>query len=73
MAFDTAPQTLYHKNFDLIADSFADFLAKGYRIMVLSDSARQTDRLKEIFEDRGDDIVFTPVEPTLHEGFIDRG
>lgn len=73
MVFDTAPQTLYHKNFDLIADSFADFLAKGYRIMVLSDSARQTDRLKEIFEDRGDDIVFTPVEPTLHEGFIDRG
>lgn len=72
MVFDTAPQTLYHKNFDLIADSFADFLAKGYRIMVLSDSARQTDRLKEIFEDRGDDIVFTPVEPTLHEGFIDR-
>lgn len=73
MVFDTAPQTLYHKNFDLIADSFADFLAKGYRIMVLSDSARQTDRLKEIFEDRGDDIVFTHVEPTLHEGFIDRG
>lgn len=73
MVFDTAPQTLYHKNFDLIADSFADFLVKGYRIMVLSDSARQTDRLKEIFEDRGDDIVFTPVEPTLHEGFIDRG
>ena len=73
MVFDTAPQTLYHKNFDLIADSFADFLAKGYRIMVLSDSARQTDRLKEIFEDRGDDIVFTPVDPTLHEGFIDRG
>lgn len=73
MVFDTAPQTLYHKNFDLIADSFADFLAKGYRIMVLSDSVRQTDRLKEIFEDRGDDIVFTPVEPTLHEGFIDRG
>ncbi len=72
MVFDTASQTLYHKNFDLIADSFADFLAKGYRIMVLSDSARQTDRLKEIFEDRGDDIVFTPVEPTLHEGFIDR-
>ena len=29
MVFDTAPQTLYHKNFDLIADSFADFLAKG--------------------------------------------
>lgn len=73
MVFDTAPQTLYHKNFDLIADSFADFLVKGYHIMVLSDSARQTDRLKEIFEDRGDDIVFTPVEPTLHEGFIDRG
>ena len=64
-------QTLYHKNFDLIADSFKDFIGKGYRIFILSDSAYQADRLKSIFEDRGDDIQFTPVEPTIHEGFVD--
>ncbi len=70
VAFDTDPQTLYHKNFNLIAESFTDFLKRGYRIMVLSDSPRQADRLKDIFEDRGDSIVFTPVEPTIHEGFV---
>ena len=71
MEFDCSPQALYHKNFNLIADSFADFLAKGYRILILSDSARQTDRLRDIFADRGDDVRFTPVDRTLHQGFID--
>lgn len=41
MAFDCSPQALYHKNFNLIADSFAGFLAKGYRILILSDSAKE--------------------------------
>lgn len=71
VAFDTDPQVLYHKNFNLIAESFADFIGKGYRILVLCDSALQSNRLKDIFEDRGDSIVFTPVEPTVHEGFVD--
>ncbi len=68
VAFDCSPQALYHKNFNLIADSFADFLAKGYRILILSDSARRTDRLRDIFADRGDDVRFTPVDRTLHQG-----
>ena len=71
LPFNTSLQTLYHKNFDLIADSFKDFLGRGYKIYILSDSPYQADRLKSIFEDRGDDIRFTPVEPTLHEGFVD--
>ncbi|MDE5808468.1 MAG: transcription-repair coupling factor, partial [Muribaculaceae bacterium] len=69
--FGCAPQALYHKNFTLIADSFKDFLSKGYGIFILSDSAYQTDRLKAIFEDRGDDIRFTSVDRTIHEGFVD--
>ena len=32
---------------------------------------KQTDRIKAIFEDRGDKINFTPVERTIHEGFVD--
>ena len=69
--FGCTPQALYHKNFNLIADSFKDFLDKGYRIFILSDSSYQTDRLKAIFEDRGDDIRFTAVDRTIHEGFVD--
>lgn len=69
--FNCSPQTLYHKNFDLIADSFTKFLSQDYTIYILSDSPRQIQRIRDIFADRGDDISFTPVDDTLHEGFVD--
>ena len=69
--FGCTPQVIYHKNFELIADSFTKFLSEGYQIDILSDSDSQFGRLKAIFEDRGNDIVFQPVMPTIHEGFID--
>lgn len=71
VTFSTSLQSLYHKNFDLIATSFTDFLTQGYRILILSDTPYQNERLKAIFEDRGDNITFTPVDRTLHEGFAD--
>lgn len=73
LSFDCTLQTLYHKNFNLIADSFTKFLTDGYRLLILSDTPFQTDRLKAIFEDRGDSIRFTPVDHTIHEGFVDHG
>ena len=69
--FDCSPQGLYHKNFDLISDSFRRLLADGYELYILSDSDKQIDRLKAIFAERGDDIPFRPVLSTLHEGFVD--
>jgi transcription-repair coupling factor (superfamily II helicase) len=71
LTFECSPQSLYHKNFNLISDSFTRFINDGYKIFILSDSAHQTDRLKAIFEDRKDDIKFTPVLNTIHEGFTD--
>ncbi|MGM9847596.1 MAG: transcription-repair coupling factor [Muribaculaceae bacterium] len=68
--FKCEPQGLYHKNFDLISDSFRDFLSKKYKIYILSDSTKQIQRLKDIFADRGDNIEFTPIITTLHEGFV---
>lgn len=72
IGFGCTPQGIYHKNFDLISDSFAKFLADGYKIYILSDSEKQIERLRAIFEDRGDDIRFTPVISTIHEGFVDQ-
>ncbi len=69
--FKCSPQGIYHKNFDLISDSFKRLLADGYRLYILSDSEKQIERLKVIFEDRGDDISFMPVSSTVHEGFVD--
>ncbi len=69
--FKCSPQVLYHKNFDLIAESFSRFIADGYTIYILSDSEKQIERLHAIFEDRGESLTFTPVNSTLHEGFVD--
>ncbi len=69
--FGTTPQGLYHKNFDMIAEAFTRFQTDGYKILILSDNDKQFERLRVIFEDRGDRIDFTPVEGTLHEGFVD--
>ena len=71
LAFDCTPQGVYHKNFDIIAESFSRFISEGYRLFILSDNEKQFDRLREIFADRGDKIEFEAVEGTLHEGFVD--
>lgn len=83
LRFNISPQPLYHKNFDLVCSSFSDFLENGYKIYILADSAKQNDRLKAIFEEKNEEngrqifdgeeqgIVFTPVNKTVHEGFVD--
>jgi len=54
--FDIKPQPLFHKNFDLLAKSLEDYMLMGYKLYILADSAKQQERLKEIFEaDNGSD------------------
>lgn len=69
--FETSPQPIFHKNFDLVSESLQSFLNEGYKIYILSDSEKQNNRIKAIFEDRNENIKFTPILRTLHEGFSD--
>lgn len=69
--FRCTPQGLYHKNFDILSSSLEGYLAQDYSLYILSDNNKQTDRLKEIFRERGESIPFDPVIGVLHEGFID--
>ncbi|HAC21343.1 MAG TPA: transcription-repair coupling factor, partial [Porphyromonadaceae bacterium] len=69
--FSTMPQPLFHKNFDLVAESLRDFMEKGYSIYFLTDAEKQAARLKTIFDDRKDNINFTAVIKTIHEGYTD--
>ena len=71
LSFSTAAPPIFHKNFDLASSTLKDFLKKQYKLYILSDNAKQTDRIRAIFEERGDEIPFTPVDKTLHEGFTD--
>jgi len=67
--FNISRQPLFHKNFDMLKQSLEDLQLKGYRLYILADSAKQTERLKEILTG----TPFTPVDKTLHEGFSDDG
>ena len=69
--FDTSPQPLFHKDFDLVSQNFTKYITDGYGITLLTDDLHQAERLKAIFEERGDDIPFTSVGHTIHEGFCD--
>ena len=69
--FNQSAQPPYHKNFDIVADSLRSFINEGYAIHICSDSKKQTDRIAAIFDERGDNIHFSAIEGTIHEGFID--
>ena len=69
--FDTSPQPLFHKNFELVEQSLTDLIERGYQVCILTDSTKQAERLKTIFEERGSNIPFTAVDKTIHGGFID--
>ena len=73
LSFHITTQPLFHKNFDLLAKTFEDYLLQGYQIYILADSQKQNERLKEILSAGADSKgnIFTPVEKTLHEGFAD--
>jgi len=70
VAFHVSLQPQFHKNFDLLQQALEDYLAKGYRLCILADSAKQLDRLRDIFAEKGS-VKFEPIEKTLHSGFAD--
>lgn len=74
IAFDMAPQPLFHKNFNLLAQTLEDYQLQGYTLYILADSQKQQERLKDIFDSeelKRYQVRFTPVDKTIHEGFVD--
>ena len=74
ISFDMAPQPLFHKNFQLLAQTLEDYQLKGYTLYILADSQKQQQRLKDIFASEDLEkyqIQFKPVDKTIHEGFVD--
>ncbi len=54
--FHIEAQPLFHKNFSLLRQSFEDFRLKGFKLMVLAESRKQINRLRDILhadEDAG--------------------
>ncbi len=85
IAFDTTPQPVFHKQFDILTDDLKKHIDEGYKIYILAEQQKQLDRLKAIMSatlnDGNDDAtlngenggLFIGINSTLHEGFVDKG
>jgi transcription-repair coupling factor (superfamily II helicase) len=70
--FQTAPQPAFNKNFELLAHNLHENKEKGYKNIIVSENTKQFERLKEIFASIDREVDFTPLEVSLHQGFIDQ-
>ena len=81
IAFDTVPQPLFHKQFDILTDDLKKHIADGYKVYILAEQQKQLDRLKAIMSATLNDEMseaaplndelFIGINATLHEGFVD--
>ena len=71
IAFDTLPQPSFNKNFDILIDDLRARIRDNYKVYILAEQVKQTDRLRAIFEDKESGITFHAINQTLHNGFVD--
>ena len=50
IAFDTVPQPIFHKQFDILTEDLKKHIKEGYKVYILAEQQKQLDRLKAIFE-----------------------
>lgn len=48
ITFSITPQPLFHKNFDLLRQTFEDYALQGYDLYIFAESKKQVERLREI-------------------------
>ncbi|MBR8702857.1 transcription-repair coupling factor [Porphyromonas levii] len=69
--FGQLPEPIFHKNFDLLSEALLKYQSSGYDTIIMSDQEGQIERLQSIFSEQAKGVVFQPITPTLHSGFID--
>jgi transcription-repair coupling factor (superfamily II helicase) len=68
--FAFQPQPSFNKNFDLLAEHLQTYTQQTYTNIVVSDQAKQLERLYKIFESKEIEAPFTTLSISLKEGFI---
>ncbi len=69
--FNSAPQPVFHKNFELLENNLKEKKSEGYECFILSENPKQFERLQAIFSDRGAQLMYDEINHSLHKGFID--
>ena len=71
VAFETAPQPSFNKQFDLLAENIRQNGEQGYATYIMSENKAQIERLRNVFNSIGQqEVAFRSLALTLHEGFV---
>lgn len=68
--FTIQPQPAFNKDFELLKEDLIQRKNNGFTNLIFSNQPKQIERLYQIFEDIGGEVEFTPMNTSLHEGFI---
>ena len=71
LRFTNSRQPVFNKKFDMLGENLEVHQNNGYEVFILSNQEKQIERLQAIFKDIKATVHFTPVNFTLHEGFVD--
>ncbi|SMO39423.1 transcription-repair coupling factor [Solitalea koreensis] len=78
--FEIRPQPSFNKDFTLLQHNLNENTNENINNFIFADSAKQVERLYAIFNDlpkeksvqTSDNVGFTPINLSIHEGFIDK-
>jgi len=70
--FDIRPQPSFNKDFQLLIHNFKNNEVENITNYILTDSARQVERLYAILDDLDPTAKFIPLSISIREGFVDR-
>lgn len=71
VTFDSSAQPAFNKNFDLLIEDLNKHSEDDYTNYIFTDNAKQIERFYAIFEDKGVQVDFHPLNISVHAGFID--
>ena len=69
--FISKPQPSFNKNFDLLSKNLTEKNEDGFTMLISSDSQRQLERLRQIFEEIDNAAQFQELNISLRAGFVD--
>ncbi len=71
ITFHNAVQPNFNKNFELLIKDLKENEIKGLQNFIFAENPKQIERFYNIFQDLQAEVQFTPIDKSIHEGFID--
>ena len=69
--FNTKEQPAFNRQFDLLMRDLKSWEKRGFALNLFAENPKQLERLYSIFKDLKEEIHFSPIATSIHEGFID--